>query len=746
MGVGAGIARLGASPATRRVLTDSLRARLRVWTKWLIGLDRAAALTLVHQAIARVAAPVEIDRGAALLAAPLALGLGAAAYFGLETEPAAWPASLAAAFAGVLYVAGRRLGWDVWPLRAVALAGLIAAGFALADLRVDLRASPVVVERSAPYDVEGWVEIIDASSESRRRYTLRVVRLDGASVDIPRRVRVSAAAGAARLGDKMRVRAVLGPPQGPPVPQGYDFSRAAYFEQLGGVGYAMGAMKPAPDLVVEGRRALGLRLTAFRGALTERLREAGGGGAGGIMAALVTGDRSEIEPDTTDALYISGLGHALSISGMHLALVGGGAFFLLAWSFAAIEPLARRVNVRKLAAAGALGVSFAYLMISGAEAPAVRSFVMAGIAFAAILVDRRALTQRGVAVAALAILAVAPENASHPGFQMSFAAVVALVASNDLLRERRRARGGVVGGEPEPKEIGVVGVVKRFLFGLTVSSMVAGMATAPFAAFHFNRVGIVGFFANLVAMPIFSGVVMPLAAVTGLLTPFGLEEIPGWICARAVDLVVFIGVAAAEQPGALSTTPSAPAAALGIACIALVAGSIVRRGRWRIALPLALLATGAWRAAPEGDLWIGEDGGWVVRAETAEGVVWLGETGRSEEYGAEMFARRAGFEGAPLLSPRESDVFACDATGCVGRLGERTIAIADRWSAVVEDCRRGADLVLTPGRAPPRVEARCAGVTLIPRRGRPDRGGVIDLGAERIELLVAGAGRPWRPS
>jgi competence protein ComEC len=375
---------------------------------------------LARSTIARVAAPVEIDRGAALLAAPLVLGLGAALYFGLDVEPAAWPAPSAVGLALALHVLAQRRGWSRWGLRAIGLAGLLAAGFALADLRVAVRAAPTVAERNAPYDVEGWVESIDAQSEGRRRYTIRVVRLDGSSLDVPRRVRVGGGAGAAGLGDAVRVRAVLGPPQGPPMPDAYDFSRAAYFEQLGGVGYAVGAIRAAPDLEIEGRKAWGRRLTELRGALSERLRAAGGEGAGGVLSALITGDRSEIAPGTTDALYVSGLGHILSISGMHLALVGGGAFFVFAWSFAAIEPLARRMNVRKIAAAAALGASFAYLMISGAEAPAVRSFVMAGVAFAAILADRRALTQRGVAIAALIILAVAPENASAPGFQMSF--------------------------------------------------------------------------------------------------------------------------------------------------------------------------------------------------------------------------------------------------------------------------------------------------------------------------------------
>jgi competence protein ComEC len=324
---------------------------------------------------------------------------------------------------------------------------------------------------------------------------------------------------------------------------------------------------------------------------------------------------------------------------------------------------------------------------------------------------------------------------------MSFAAVVALVAANDLMRARGRGEGG----EPTPREQGLVGASKRFLFGLAMTRLVAGTATAPFAAYHFNRVAIAGFFANLAAMPVFSGVVMPSAAIAGALAPLGLEGVPAWVSARSIDVVVAIGVWAAEQPGALSSTPAAPALALAFATIALVAGAVLTRGRWRVVAPLALVSALVWRVEPAGDLWVGEGGGWVARVAAHDGVVWLGDIGRGEDYGAELFARRGGGEGAGLLSPSESGAFSCDRRGCVGRIEGRTVAIAERWSGVMEDCARGADVVLTPGRAPARVAARCTGVELIPRRGRGDRGGVVDLGAEEIELQVPeGASRPWR--
>jgi competence protein ComEC len=723
------------------VIIDALGAAVRdesraIWAR-LRTLEAAHARTLAGQLIS----PIALDHGAALLALPLAMGLGAALYLGLDTEPSAWPAPLAAALGVGAFFWARRIDLNPWSWRVAALVACFATGFVLTDLRVETRAAPRVDERNAPYEVEGWVESIDASSPARRRYTIRVSRLDGSSLDLPRRVRVGASAGAAELGDPIRVRAVLSPPQGPPLPGAYDFSRSAYFEQLGGVGYAVGGMSAAPELDLSGPVGLGRRVATLRGELSARLQRAGGQGAGGVLAALVTGDRSEIAPATTDALYISGLGHILSISGMHLALIGGGAFFLLSWCLAAIEPLARRINVRKPAALGALAIALLYLVISGGEAPTQRSFVMAAVAFVGILADRRALTQRGVAIAAILILLMAPESAAAPGFQMSFAAVVALVAANDVLRARGRGENA----DPKPREMGFVGASKRFLFGLAITSLVAGTATAPYAAYHFNRVAIAGFFANLAAMPVFSAVVMPSAAIAGALAPLGLEGVPAWVSARGIEVVVAIGTWAADLPGAMSTAPAAPALALALTSIALVAGAVVAQGRWRVAAPLALVAALVWRVEPAGDLWIGESGGWVARVTGETGDVWVGEIGRGDDYGADLFARRAGGEGAGVITPAESNVFACDAGGCIGRVAGRLVAAADRWSSVVEDCARGADVVLTPGRPSARVLARCPGVALIPRRGRGDRGGVVDLSAESLALrLPDGRSRPWR--
>jgi len=693
-------------------------------------------------------APVVFDPGASLLLAPLALGLGAAAYISLEVEPVAWLAPLLAFVVGAGALVLRRRGARPAAWASVALAGLVALGFALTDRRTDAVAAPRVADSRAAAEISGWVDRVDASSTGRIRYSIRVASFDRSRAGeptgepLPVRVRVSGAARAARPGDRVRVRAVLQPPRAPSMPGAYDFARSAYFQQLGGVGYVVGPMEPAPEVEIRGFARAEAWLATVRGVLAERLAAAGGGDAGGVLAALVTGDRSRVTPQIAETLRVAGLGHILAISGLHLALVGGGAFFIFAWSFAAIEPLARRLNPRKLAAVGALTVSLSYLIISGGATSTQRAFVMAAVAFGAILADRRALTQRGVALAALIILLTRPESALTPGFQMSFAAAVALIAANDAQRRAKRARG------PTPREPGALGSLKRFAGGLTITSLIAGTATAPFAAFHFNRIAVLGYGANFVAMPIFTLAVMPFAALAGVLAPFGLEAAPAWMSARAMELVIAIAARTEATPGALAPAASAPGAALALTAVAFVMAAVVMRGRWRAALPLALLASVAWKSAPSPGLWLGDNGGWVARVDTDEGLAWAGELGRGERYGAEQFMRRGGALAADASVLRDRgawpDGFACDVTGCSGVIDGVRIAVVERWAGLADDCQR-ADVVLTPAWPPARVRARCAGVLLIPRRGRRDGGAVLHFADGVARLHAAGGStRPWR--
>ena len=262
-------------------------------------------------------------------------------------------------------------------------------------------------------------------------------------------------------------------------------------------GFAYGAAKPAAI----GPAPLAVRLSAplahLRDTIRRRIEAALPGDTGHLAAALVMGDRGGISERTQDAMRASGLAHMLAISGLHMALVAGAAFWLIRALLALSPGLALHRPIKKWAAAGALAVAAFYLGISGAGIATQRAFVMLAVMLAAVMLDRPAITLRNVALAALFILALAPESIVTASFQMSFAATAALVSGYEAIsawRDRRVALNDRAGG--------VAARFGRAAAGLFITSAIAGLATAPFAAFHFQRLAPLTLVANLAAMPV----------------------------------------------------------------------------------------------------------------------------------------------------------------------------------------------------------------------------------------------------
>lgn len=515
----------------------------------------------------------------ALWLAPASVA-GAAAWLAAPSEPATWlaPGALVA-----LLLVTLALSWpsarahrakDVG--RGLALAcAFCALGASAAQLRAALVAQPLYVEQAEPVAVEGWV-VANNNNESGPRLRLLVSSIEGLAAP-PRYVRLSVReAGVLTPGRAARCIGILRPPPGPLAPRGYDFARRAYFERLGATGYAFGRCYPielAPPTSWLDRARL--TLAAVRSDLTVAIQEAAPGRGGGIAAALVTGDQGAVDQETMIALRDSGLGHLLSVSGVHMSVVGGLAFAALLALFSLIPPLALRWPVKKLAAIGALAVLAAYLVISGSSVPALRSFVMACVAFGAILVDRPAISMRGLALAALLVTALFPESVLEPGFQMSFAATMALVA----LFEMRWARAQAL---PTPGPIvGLLQVSVRGIGGALLISLVAGLASDPFAIYHFQRFSVYALPANLIVAPIMSFLVAPAAGVAAVLAPFGLAEAPLRFMAASLDLVAAVGATFGSRPEAVRALPQPPDLAF-VLCVAALMWACLWRGalRW----------------------------------------------------------------------------------------------------------------------------------------------------------------------
>lgn len=477
------------------------------------------------------------QRGALFEWIPICLAIGIGWYFLLRFEPST--AFLVAIFAAATLALGltRWSGEAFGPL--LIAAALVATGFTLAAYRAHDVASPVMSWRYYG-PVEGRVVNIDRSASDALRLTLDQVVLERTAPErTPERVRISlhgdqSLSVVPTPGLRVITTAHVSPPGGPVEPGGFDFQRHAWFGQLGGVGYSR-----VPLLALEPpeKGQLDMLIFGVRMDLAARILEVLPGDVGGVAVAVTTGARSAISQNALEDLRASNLAHLLAISGLHMGLLTGFVFALLRVAIALIPPLALRVQSKKVAAAGALIVAAGYLALSGGNVATERAFIMVAVALTAVMLNRRAISLRAVAIAATIVLFLRPEALLGPGFQMSFAATTALVAVFGYMRDHQISMGP---NWAKP----VVAVL--------ISSGVAGLATAPIGAAHFNALSHYGLLANLTSVPMMGTVVIPAAVLALVLAPFGLDWIGLWIMGVGLRWILEVGHFVAGLDGARS--------------------------------------------------------------------------------------------------------------------------------------------------------------------------------------------------
>ncbi len=659
---------------------------------------------------------------------PVGLGLGVALYFVLATEPPGWLGAVCALSALALAATvGRRPEW-----RAVALAAfVVAGGFAAAQARSHWVAAPILAQQKRPVMVTGRI-LENAVRGSGRRLLLDSPRIDGIDgLDTPQRVRVTlrGADGDLVPGTWVRLRARLSPPPGPSAPGAFDFARRAYFNGLGAVGFALGPARridPPADAPADPWLAPVGRL---RHAVTARILSGLDGQAGAVAAALLTGERGAIAKPVLSAMRDAGLAHLLAISGLHLGLVGGILFFVLRAALALTEPLALRFPIKKWAACAALAGTGFYLLLSGATVPTQRAFLMSALVLAAILLDRNGVSLRSVAWAAVAVLLFQPESLLGASFQMSFSAVVALVAVYEAIRERRKGR----------REQGLRRVAFYFA-GVALMSLIAGLATAPVAAYHFNRLAAFGLAANMAAVPLTALWIMPWGVAALALMPLGLEGLAltpmGW----GIDAVIAVAGTVAGWPGAVTLLPAMPFAALLLICCGGLWLCLWRRPwRWFGVVAIAAgLVVSLFPRTPD----ILVDGkGKLFAVRGMDGRLALSSK-RSARFAAGIWLRRNG-QATPAPWPGDDEALRCDSVGCIYRAEGRTVALLRDGRALDDDCLI-ADVVLAT--VPLRRPCLSAAVTVdrfdLWRKGA--HAVYFEDGTVRVESVASLRGdRPW---
>ncbi|MHB2169200.1 ComEC/Rec2 family competence protein [Alsobacter sp. R-9] len=671
----------------------------------------------------------EVEGRRPFLWLPVAVILGILLYFSADSEPSlALSSGLAAGAGGLsLVLRSRPVAMGLAAGAAAVFAGMTAGGWRTAGV-----AAPVLV-RASYGTLSGTIETAEARVGTAR-LVLRVHRFaDLPPEATPYRVRITLPSlGGLHAGDFVSTQARLIPPPPASRPGGYDFAREAWFQRLGAVGSASGPvlLAPAPALL-----PLELRFTAAvdraRNALTERIVAVIGGPAGAVAASLVTGKRGLIPEPVNDVLRAAGIYHVVSISGLHMVLAAGMVFWFVRALGAAIPAVALTWPLRKIAAAAAIVAGAGYNVFAGAEIATQRALVMTAALFGAMLVDRTPFSMRSLAIAALVVMALEPESVLGPSFQMSFAAVAALIAlyektqAGDPLAEGAPVPGRPVNSGPRdgpPMSLPARGLrwLRRILVGTVGATLVAEAATAPFGLYHFQRYSAFGLFGNALTLPLVSFVVMPMAVLGAITYPLGLDA-PFWIAMGwGVDAMLSLSAWVASWPGATGVVPAfGPGTLLLLCCGGLLVVLWTSPLRWLGLLPFT--AGIVLAATPQRPLVLVAPDGRSAMVRTKEGSLAL--VGKSPgAFVIEQWLRADG-DARTAADPGLGSRARCDVLGCVGRLRDgRALSVVLGAGAFVEDCRNAA-VVVTALTAP----SWCAGPTVLDRQRLAHTGAVVLL-------------------
>lgn len=679
-------------------------------------------------------AKAETGAGRLLPWVPVAFAGGIAAYFAADREPIlAVVGPVAIALCVVTFLARRQ---RVFPI--LVMIAALATGFATATWKSARVAHEVLARPLSSVTVKGFVETRD-ERERTDRFVLRVEEMDALRGQ-PKieRVRLSVKKGTAPdVGSFVELKARLLPPLSPMRPGAYDFGRDLYFQGIGASGFAMGAIK-----TVDAPRSGGFYLKyaatmqGMRDAIDARIRSVLSGDTRAIATALLTGRRDAISAPVNDAMFISGLGHVLSISGYHMAVVAGVVFFAVRALLALFPILTVTFPIKKWSAVAALLAALFYLLLSGAEVATQRSFFMTAVVLIAIIVDRRAVTFRTLAVAAMIVLIVAPESLVHPSFQMSFAATLGLVALVQLAMPNllaapdnsKVARAALWGG----REVAM----------LALASLVAGLATMPYAAFHLHRITPYGVLANLAAMPVVSVLVMPAGLLGLIAMPFGFDGVFWRLMDVGIGWMVAVAQWVAALPGSIGRVTAFSSGALLAMSAGIVLLGLLRTPlRWAGAAVIVLATFWAvW--TPQPDILISNDGRNVgVRGK--DGRLRVMQAGKDAFMVREWLAADADSRSAGDASI--SDGVSCDEAGCVTAAQDGSlVALVHKPEALAEDCARAAIVVTT--RQPP---SDCAAMVI--DRDMLRQRGTLALRATASGYVTManrprGVDRPWSPA
>jgi competence protein ComEC len=650
---------------------------------------------------------------------PVAMIGGIVANLALPVEP--MPVGLAAGALGIA-IAIIFMRRSLAAVRVLALVAGAWAGVCLLPLHGALWGTPMLARPVyGTYQVR--VDAIVSETVGQRRVVVSDIAPLGNARAVPvRRARVLIKGGPDLApGDVISGAFRFAPVPGPVLPGGFDTQFHSYFEGIGAYG---NSVRP-PVLVTPGSQTSPAHFVdAVRRGIATRIDAVLGEPAAGVARAIINGDQSAVTDAARTTMATAGIAHVLSVSGLHLTLVAGGVFAVLRLVLSGFTGLSRRVSVKRIAAIGGMASALVYFAISGGNVAALRSTLMILLVFGAILAGRRALTMRNVAIAALIVIATDPASVFRPSFQLSFAAVVALLGAYETLRSDRG------------RDASLLTHAWGYAKGIVITSLVAGAATLLFSVYHFQQTSPLGVLGNLLTLPLVGFVMMPAAVLAVLSMPLGLEAVPlvvmGWSIDRMLDMAGLV----AEWSTHLRATPLLTPWALGFGLVALGWFAFFR-DRWRLLGPVAALAlvlVFALDQPPD-----------VLIADTTQAVAIRGTEGLELAAGKpKSFALDVWRDtyATPIATPAAES---CDSLACVGESPAGfTYALVRDPAAFAEECGR-ANLVVAHIPAP----TWCTGGTVVDANDLAARGvhwlrWDAAASAFIVRPAITGLGRPWR--
>lgn len=635
-------------------------------------------------------------------------------------DPQPWALALVGAALVAALVGARH---NLALLRALTLAGAYWAGFSLLSVHGALFGTPMLA-RPAYGAFRATVDaIISETPDSRTVIVTGIVPSDSATHAVSvRRARAAIKGGAALLpGDIITGRLRFYPVPAPVLPNGFDAQFQDYFQGIGAYGSAIGPV----TVVARGDPTLPQHLIeTVRQGIAARIDAVLPQPAASVARSMITGDQTTVPGEVRNVMAAAGIAHVLSISGLHLTLVAGGVFAAIRIILAMIPALALRYSVKKLAAIGGIVASFLYFSISGGNVAALRSTIMIALVLGAVVLGRRAVTMRNVAIAALIVIVMAPAGIFMPSFQLSFAAVAGLVGAFETLPREPRARGWP-------------GRIYAYFAGAAATSLIAGAATLLFSAYHFQQTSPLGVLGNLLTLPLVGLVMMPSAVIAVLMMPFGFERpfliAMGWSIDRMLDAARLV----AGWSAMISASPLLTPAALLIGLAAL---------GWFAFFTDRLRLIGPVVAIPAILLFGLDHPPDVLVSDTSQLVAVRGSDGLDLVSGKEeSFAARVWEEtyGQPIVR-QPNALTSCDSLACVTTSPAGfVVSVVASDEAFPEDCAT-ADLIVTHLVAPGYCRAETTVVD------------ALDLARHGVEWLawrghdfetrqaVVDLNRPWR--